>query len=72
MLFCEGDDKTSLDYKVYNALLADSYTVIPVGGHMDVKSNCKVLNEAEWIGTEARGIIDGDLRDPDRNSQIAT
>lgn len=70
VLFCEGDDKTSLDYKVYNALLADSYTVIPVGGHMDVKSNCKVLNEAEWIGTEARGIIDGDLRDPDEIARL--
>ena len=70
VLFCEGDDKTSLDYKVYSNLFHDSYTVIPIGGHKEVENYCKVLNDAEWIGIEARGIVDGDLRDSNEISRL--
>lgn len=66
IVFCEGDDKNSLDYQVYNSLLQDKYTVLPVGGHKAVIDNCRVLNEATWIGIEAKGIIDGDLRDKEQ------
>ncbi|MBR0308451.1 MAG: AAA family ATPase [Mogibacterium sp.] len=65
VLFCEGEDKSSIDYKVYSGLFCDKYTVIPVGGHKQVYYYCKVLNEATWIGIEAKGIIDGDLRSSD-------
>lgn len=60
ILFCEGNDKTSLDYRVYQALFSSKYTIIPVGGHIDVKKYCDVLSKSEWSGIECKGIIDGD------------
>lgn len=59
IIFCEGD-KSSLDYSIYRSLFEKKYTVIPIGGHMDVIKYCKVLNASEWIGIECKGIIDGD------------
>ena len=50
VMFCEGADKNSIDFKVYNALFCDDYTVIPVGGHDSVEKYCSVLNDADWIG----------------------
>ena len=32
IIFCEGNDKTSYDSKLYT-ILFPKYTVIPVGGH---------------------------------------
>lgn len=58
--FCEGNDKSSLDYKVYRSLLGESYTVIPVGGHGAVIKNCEVLLNSPWLGMDAFGIVDGD------------
>lgn len=58
--FCEGNDKSSLDYKVYRSLLGESYTVIPVGGHGAVIKNCEVLLTSPWLGLDAFGIVDGD------------
>ena len=58
--FCEGDDKSSLDYQVYRAILEDKYTVIPVGGHLEVIKNCDVINQSKWLSQESIGIIDGD------------
>ena len=70
VLFCEGDDKASIDYRVYSGLFYDKYTVIPVGGHKEVQNYCKVLNNAEWIGIEAKGLVDGDLRDDDSIAKL--
>ena len=58
--FCEGDDKSSRDYQVYRAILEDKYTVIPVGGHLEVIKNCDVINQSRWLSQESIGIIDGD------------
>lgn len=58
--FCEGDDKSSLDYAVYRSLLGDDYTVIPVGGHTDVIKNCEVVLDSPWLNIETLGIVDGD------------
>lgn len=58
--FCEGDDKSSLDYTVYRSLIGDDYTVIPVGGHTDVIRNCEVILDSPWLNTETLGIVDGD------------
>lgn len=59
IIFCEGD-KSSLDYSIYRCLFEKKYTIIPIGGHMDVVKYCKVLNASEWVGIECKGIIDGD------------
>lgn len=58
--FCEGDDKSSLDYAIYRALIGDDYTVIPVGGHIEVIRNCEVLMSSPWMNTDTLGIVDGD------------
>ena len=60
IIFCEGDTKSSLDYIVYRALFGDRYTIIPVGGHLDVIKYCDVLSKSEWLGIECFGIVDGD------------
>lgn len=64
--FCEGDDKSSLDYAVYRAVLGDRYTVIPVGGHAAVIENCEVLLRSEWINIDVLGIVDGDQYDSEK------
>lgn len=60
ILFCEGNDKNSLDYAVYRALFGEEYTVIPVGGHLEVIKSCEVISSSPWIGRSCKGIIDGD------------
>ena len=60
VIFCEGDDKSSLDYRIYRSLLEEQYTVIPVGGHSAVIKNCEVLLNSPFLGIEAIGIVDGD------------
>lgn len=64
--FCEGKDKSSWDYKVYSVLFPE-YTVIPVGGHLDVISYTNAYNEAATYGNVAIGIVDGDCH---REAQI--
>lgn len=60
ILFCEGDNKTSLDFKLYSILFPDQ-TIIPVGGHLNVINYCMAYNKNKQIyGQEAVGIIDGD------------
>lgn len=58
--FCEGNDKSSIDYIVYRSLLADKYTVIPVGGHLNVIQYCDVLSNSNLIRRECIGVVDGD------------
>lgn len=60
IFFCEGDDKSSLDYQVYQGLFGEEYTIIPVGGHIEVIKYCDVLNKSTWLGIECIGVIDGD------------
>lgn len=57
--FCEGKDKSCLDYKLYS-ILFPNYTVIPVGGHVDVISYTIAYNKSTVCANNAIGIIDGD------------
>lgn len=64
ILFCEGDSKNSLDYHIYRAILGKDYTVIPSGGHQQVISYCRAVNNIKLeinLTIDAYGIIDGDL-----------
>lgn len=65
ILFCEGDNKGSLDYHVYKALLGESYTIIPSNGHMQVITNCTAVNKIDSIGM-AYGLIDFDNFDTEK------
>lgn len=68
--FCEGDDKSSLDYTIYRALFGDDYTVIPVGNHIDVIRNCEVILDSPWLNTETLGIVDGDHYSEEKTSAL--
>lgn len=57
--FCEGNDKSSLDYKLYS-ILFPQYTVIPVSGHRNVIDYVDAYNNTSSFITQAVGIIDGD------------
>ena len=59
IVFCEGNDKSSLDYHIYKAILQEDYTILPVNGHQQVISNCRALNKLN-LNYKAWGIIDGD------------
>lgn len=63
IIFCEGNDKTSYDYKLYTILFPE-YTVIPAGGHLNVINYCKAYNSKNQIlKNNAIGIIDGDCHE---------
>lgn len=57
--FCEGNDRSSLDYKLY-CILFPQYTVIPVAGHRNVIDYVDAYNNTSSFITQAVGIIDGD------------
>lgn len=61
IIFCEGDDKTSLDARVYRALFGKDFTVIPVGGHLTVMEYTRTLNDINWLNIKSYGIIDRDF-----------
>ena len=66
--FCEGKDKSCLDYKLYSILFPE-YTVIPVGGHLDVISYTNAYNKSTICANNAIGIIDGDCHKPEQISK---
>lgn len=69
ILFCEGNDKTSLDFKLYS-ILFNNYTIIPVGGHINVINYCRAYNRNKAIyGLQAIGIIDRDCHE-DREIEV--
>lgn len=62
VLFCEGDDKNSHDFKIYSSIFLEDYTIIPAGGHTKVIQYVKAFNELNSLhNNNAVGIIDGDL-----------
>lgn len=69
ILFCEGDNKGSLDYHVYKALFGESYTIIPSNGHMQVISNCTAVNKIDSIGM-SYGLIDNDNNDLEKVTRL--
>lgn len=66
--FCEGNDKSSLDYKLY-CVLFPQYTVIPVAGHRNVIDYVNAYNGTSAFITQAVGIIDGDHHLPEQISK---
>jgi len=63
ILFCEGS-KTDYDYKVYENLFGDKYTVIPTGNCASVENSVDACNAhaTTYSIQSAVGIIDSDLR----------
>ncbi|MHB8130578.1 MAG: AAA family ATPase, partial [Mobilitalea sp.] len=63
--FCEGDTRSSLDYKLYS-ILFPNYTIIPVSGHRNVIDYTEAYNKNSSFVTNAIGIIDGDCHLPEQ------
>lgn len=63
ILFCEGA-KTDYDYKVYENLFGDKYTIIPTGNCASVENSVDACNmhAATYNIQSAVGIIDSDLK----------
>lgn len=70
IIFCEGENKGSLDYSIYHSLFGDKYTVIPIGGHGEVIKYCEVARNSQWLGMECIGIIDGDNFDDEKKELL--
>ena len=63
ILFCEGDDNSSYDYKLYTSLFPE-FTIKPVKGHYQVIQSVRAFNHSFDIhGNMAIGIIDRDFHD---------
>lgn len=63
LLFCEGL-KTDYDYKIYEKLFGDQYTVIPTGNCLSVENSVEACNmhATTYSIQSAIGIIDSDLK----------
>lgn len=63
ILFCEGS-KSDYDYRVYEILFGDKYTIVPAGSCLSVERNVEACNlhAMTYSVQSAIGIVDSDLR----------
>lgn len=61
ILFCEGEESSSLDIQIYEILFSN-YTIIPSGSCTNVISYTKAFNKIPNRLSNAYGIIDKDFR----------
>lgn len=61
IIFCEGNDKKSVDYKVFS-ILFPSWKVIPCDGCSNVISYTRIYNQ-KWPSNQCIGIVDRDYRE---------
>lgn len=59
LLFCEGRNKSSIDFRLYN-ILFDDYTVIPMNTRNDVIKSVLAYNANPMFHFKAIGIVDRD------------
>lgn len=71
ILFCEGS-KTDYDYKVYENLFGDKYTVIPTGNCTSVENSVVACNlhSTTYSIQSAVGIIDSDLKNVEEINRL--
>lgn len=68
ILFCEGNNTSSIDSKILDAVFPE-YTIKPVGSCNNVKGNTIAINAApELFRRKATGVVDGDYQ-TDREKQ---
>ena len=63
--FCESQNRSKLDYKLYYILFPE-YTIIPAAGHRNVIDYVNAYNSTSTFVTQAIGIIDGDHHLPEQ------
>ncbi|HEM4094941.1 TPA: AAA family ATPase, partial [Streptococcus suis] len=69
LLFCEGNDKSSLDYHIYKSLFGENYTIIPSDGHKQVVNYVRSVKKIGNI-QEVYGIIDLDSLSEDEKNKF--
>lgn len=74
ILFCEGNGRSSHDYRVYETLFGENYTVYPVNGCENVKQYTRTYNgsTSNMFSNSAIGIIDYDLRSEEEINRLAS
>ena len=62
IIFCEGEDRSSLDCKLYEILFS-RYEIMPAHGCENVEKQTEMVNQNKLIfKKEAKGIVDNDFR----------
>ena len=61
IIFCEGNNNTSIDYKIYSNIYKD-FLVMPVSSCEKVIKNVKVINSNPHMRRKAYGILDNDFK----------
>ena len=71
LLFCEGS-KTDYDYKIYEKIFGDQYTIIPTGNCLSVENSVEACNmhASTYSIQSAIGIIDSDLKSPEEIKRL--
>lgn len=73
ILFCEGS-KTDYDYKIYEILFGEKYTIIPTGNCLSVENSVEACNmhATTYSIQSAIGIIDSDLKSTEEINNLKT
>jgi len=70
IIFCEGEDRGSLDYKLYETLFPD-FEIVPIHGCENVEKQTELLNINKLtFKKEAKGIVDNDFRNKDEIERL--
>lgn len=64
IIFCEGNNNTSIDYKIYSNIYKE-FLVMPVSSCEKVMENVKVINSNSQMRRKAYGILDNDFKNND-------
>ena len=70
IIFCEGEDRGSLDYKLYETLFPD-FEIVPIHGCENVEKQTELLNINKLtFKKEAKGIVDNDFRNKEEIERL--
>lgn len=70
IIFCEGEDRTSLDCQLYEILFPD-FEIIPIHGCENVEKHTELLNSNKLtFKKEAKGIVDNDFRNQEEIKRL--
>lgn len=69
IIFCEGDNNNSIDYKIYSNIYK-GFLIMPVSSCEKVIENVKVINSNSQIRRTAYGILDNDFKNNEEIKEL--
>ena len=70
IIFCEGEDRNSLDCQLYEILFPD-FEIVPIHGCENVEKHTELLNSNKLtFKKEAKGIVDNDFRNEEEIKRL--